>query len=349
MRQKKLGFTLVELLVVIGIIAVLIGILLPSLNRARAAARTIKSSANLRSIGQGMAIYLAESKGVYPLTYTHKNYKLNDPAAAASGGQSPVAAVDGYEHISALLYGNARSNGAGAGMGSTGSVMSADAFRNPCLESGGLPPTNTTAENSAESNSTNETANVVDFQAPRLGYTFNEAICGRNKQNVGFQGATTTYRWVKASQVKDNANTILATEWVDNWRIVSDQPRNGGTAAVSKSHRPVHAFAHTRGVTGAGNVNMDKLPANATTYERVRYEDVMEDVPGTYDVANTKTRLDWVGRYHGGEKKWEKKKTNFLYADGHAETRHLKDTLDPANWQWGAKMYSLKTNAVVAP
>ena len=291
MRQKKLGFTLVELLVVIGIIAVLIGILLPSLNRARAAARTIKSSANLRSIGQGMAIYLAESKGVYPLTYTHKNYKLNDPAAAASGGQSPVAAVDGYEHISALLYGNARSNGAGAGMGSTGSVMSADAFRNPCLESGGLPPTNTTAENSAESNSTNETANVVDFQAPRLGYTFNEAICGRNKQNVGFQGATTTYRWVKASQVKDNANT----------------------------------------------------------YERVRYEDVMEDVPGTYDVANTKTRLDWVGRYHGGEKKWEKKKTNFLYADGHAETRHLKDTLDPANWQWGAKMYSLKTNAVVAP
>jgi prepilin-type N-terminal cleavage/methylation domain-containing protein len=212
MRRKQNGFTLVELLVVIGIIALLIGILLPALNRARGAARTIKSAANLRSIGQGMAIYLAENKGVYPLTYTYVGYNLSDPAG--QGGQSPIAATNGYEHISGLLYGNSRNGGAGGGMGSTGSVMSADAFRNPCIESGGLPPTNTTAENQAESNSTNETANLVDFQAPRLGYTFNEALCGRNKQNPGFQGAATGYRWVKASQVRDSSNTILAAEFI---------------------------------------------------------------------------------------------------------------------------------------
>jgi prepilin-type N-terminal cleavage/methylation domain-containing protein/prepilin-type processing-associated H-X9-DG protein len=64
--SPRRGFTLVELLVVIGIIALLISILIPALNKARKAANTVECASNLRQIVQAMFIYVSQNNNYIP-------------------------------------------------------------------------------------------------------------------------------------------------------------------------------------------------------------------------------------------------------------------------------------------
>jgi prepilin-type N-terminal cleavage/methylation domain-containing protein/prepilin-type processing-associated H-X9-DG protein len=94
MRRVR-GFTLVELLVVIGIIALLISILLPAINRARKQSQSVKCQSNLRQMAMGMVMQATERKGFIQPTSEKGLVEKIDPTKSKfqwtsdSSGQFP--------------------------------------------------------------------------------------------------------------------------------------------------------------------------------------------------------------------------------------------------------------------
>ncbi|MGH7213583.1 MAG: type II secretion system protein [Tepidisphaeraceae bacterium] len=384
-RVTKRGFTLVELLVVIGIIAVLIGILLPALSKARESGNAIKCAANLRSIGQGLSMYAAQNKQYFPYAYHAQG------SVIANGTQGPFApaggkSIAGYIHWTSFIY--------GSGKGTVG----AEAFICPSMSTQGLPPTNP-PENGWDSTQQKEADNTggpiavanggdgaqyptgtapasagggaytIDQQVPRTSYTVNEAIMARNKFAPSFSAARKYAFGLSIGRVKNAASTILATEFIDSSELVSGSSGGLGGTHVVKSHRPVSGWRSSASGTVTNVLDMQKVPVatniRRTTLADLQLEPLKKYASGHYSTNDastpngptavgtagdvTQTRLDWVGSNHGRLTKYRDNRTNFLYVDGHVETKSIKETIpattgDSSPWEWGEQHYTLMPN-----
>ncbi len=98
--MPRRAFTLIELLVVIAIIGVLISILMPSLSKAREAARQIKDAANMRSLVQGMVIWAGNHNDAYPLpSELDRGNQTVNPGAFPAGVKNNTGNI-----FSVLIY-----------------------------------------------------------------------------------------------------------------------------------------------------------------------------------------------------------------------------------------------------
>ncbi len=331
------AFTLIELLVVIAIIALLIGLLVPSLAKARAEARAVKAAAVARGVVQGVAMYIVDTKTVYPPSYmygadaTTGNWNFNDQQLT---NPNPI---NGYVHWSSFLVG--------------GGQLGNDAFGSPVLANKGAPRSNPgnnaddwapNQYNDVGSNSPNSTPQ--DRQAPRIGFTGNAAIFCRNK--FYDSGNVRKNRQVNDAWIGQPSRTILLTEFDDrnDYQILAAGDVASGGSAVIKSHRPVMPFLGK----GAGIDVFAEQPTSVQepfrypkmNLNEIRMVDQVQD-----SMWDQGSELNVVGRKHPGGDKGFGGQTIFAFVDSHTERMQLVESIRQR--KWGDKIWSLtKDNRV---